>query len=153
MLPKSTDNETLIPLLPFGETLRPLILASSLKGTDLKFVLQRRGIFVGSHRNDVVVPILTSILLSPQEFEILKNRQRLKDNAPKTSDAKVEWGSTKTIAQAVPDEFENFVRNLVSEDESYSLTNCTVTTINSDNVIVDCTIERLDCSSSQSEIG
>ena len=62
----------------------------------------------------------------------------------KISDARVDWSSEKTIVQAIPVELENFVRNLVDDDESYRLTNCSVKTIDPDNVVVDCVIERLD---------
>lgn len=144
MLPENQNREHLVPLLPFGETLRPLILASSLKGEDLRFVLQKRGIFVRSARKDNTIPILTSIILSPREFDILKNRQQLKESTPKTSDAKTTWGSNKTVVQAMPDECERFIQGLVGENLPYRLANCSVQTVTSDQVVVDCSIERQD---------
>ncbi len=37
------ETKEQILLLPFGETLLPLIRASSLEGIDLKYLLQKRG--------------------------------------------------------------------------------------------------------------
>ncbi|NUM47284.1 MAG: hypothetical protein HUU38_21500 [Anaerolineales bacterium] len=144
MLPENLDKETLVPLLPFGETLRPLILSSSLRGTDLRFLLQKRGVFVKSLRNSDTVPILMSILLSPLEFEILKNRQNLKESTPKTSDAKINWVSDKTVIQALPDDTEQLIKNLMEENSSYRLTSCSVQNIDSNKVVIDYSIERLD---------
>jgi len=60
------------------------------------------------------------------------------------SDAKVDWASDKTVVQAIPDDLEHFVRDLVDDDESYKLKDCSVQTTDSDHVVVNCVIERLD---------
>jgi len=138
------EKETQVPLLPFGETLRPLILTSSLSDTDIKFVLQKRGIFVKDRRKGNTIPKLTSILLSPREFDILKNRQQFKESAIKTSDAKTNWNSEKTIVQAFPEECEHLANTLIDEASSYELTQCAVQHGHANEVIVNCSIKRRD---------
>lgn len=137
-----TDIE--VPLLPFGETLRPLLLASSLSGSDLKFVLQRRGIFVKDVRRESTIPNLTSILLSPREFDILKNRQHFKESTVKVSDAKTTWNSEKTLLDALPEECVPFVQQLVDESSPYQLTDCKVQVNNQNEVVFNCSIKRQD---------
>ncbi len=77
--PFEQTNEELNALLPYGESIRPLLTSSNLSDYDLKFLLQKRGIFIRNHQRNVTVPQIASIILSPKEFEILKNRQYQKE--------------------------------------------------------------------------
>lgn len=61
--------------LPHGLQLKSLLVGSLLTDSDLKRFLNDRGIFVGSSDKDVTVPILTTLLLTPNEFEKLKINQ------------------------------------------------------------------------------
>jgi 1,2-phenylacetyl-CoA epoxidase PaaB subunit len=139
------ETKEQILLLPFGETLRPLISASSLECTDLKDVLQRRGIFVKKSDKRNIVPVLTSILLSPREFDFLRNKQDFKENRIKTSDAKATWNvQTKTVVQAIPEDIEKFAKKL-EDDSSYKLINCVLHRDTEGNeVVIKCNIERTD---------
>jgi hypothetical protein len=137
-------KENLVPLLPYGETLRPLIRASNLTGNDLRLLLQKRGIFTKTASKEQTIPILTSILLSPLEFFILRDSQTFKESTVKVSDAKTNWSCDKTIVQAIPDEYEGFIRGLVSDNSAYQLTHCDVNLIHPDEVVVSCSIERHD---------
>lgn len=138
------DKESKIPLLPFGETLRPLLRAGSLSDNDLKFMLQRRGVFVKDAHKSKTIPKLTSFLLSPREFELLRDRQQFKENTIKTSDAKTTWSSEKTVVQAMPDECQPFVEELIDESSSYQLTKCKLQNVHSDEVVINLAIERQD---------
>ncbi len=138
------EKETQVPLLPFGEMLRSLISASSLNEQDLKFVLQNRGIFIKDHRKNNTIPKLTTILLSPREFNILKNRQQFKESTIKTLGRTANWNSTKTIVQTLPDECENFAKNLIDENSSYELKDCRVQYSHPNEVVFFCIIKRND---------
>jgi len=139
------ETKEQILLLPFGETLRPLISASNLEGTDLNEVLQRRGIFLKKSDKRNLVPVLTSILLSPREFDILRNKQDFKENRIKTSDAKATWNDqTKTLMQAIPEEIEKFAKKL-EDDPSYKLCDCIQHSNREGNeVVIKFVIERID---------
>lgn len=137
-----TENE--VPLLPFGEPLRLLIMGSSLNSTDLKFVLNKRGIYMKDGRRETTIPCLANILLSPREFDILKNKQQFRESTVKVSDALTAWESEQTIQQALPDEVEPFVKSLVTENSSYQLQDCSVQIISADEVTVNCSIKKQD---------
>jgi hypothetical protein len=120
------EKKEQILLLPFGETLRPLISSSSLEGIDLKELLQKRGIFVQKSEKRNLIPILTSLLLSPREFDLLINKQDFKENRIKTSDARALWiEPQKTVVQAIPEDIEKFAKKL-EDDSSYKLMNCSL---------------------------
>lgn len=137
-----TENE--VPLLPFGEPLRLLVVGSSLSGADLRFVLNKRGIYVKDGRRESTIPNLANILLSPREFDILKNKQQFRESTVKVSDALTAWDSDKTIQQALPDEVESFVQQLVTENLPYQLTKCTLQINNANEVIVNCSVKKQD---------
>lgn len=75
-------------MLPYGDQMRQLLTQSYINKQDLQTLLSRRGIIVHkSLSKDELIPYLTTTLISPSEFEYLRNRQRSKSNAERiTSD-------------------------------------------------------------------
>lgn len=140
----SNETENEVPLLPFGEPLRLLLNGSNLNANDLKFVLNKRGIYVKDGRRETTIPNLANVLLSPREFDILKNKQQFRESTVKVSDALTAWDSDKTIQQALPDEVEPFVKNLVAENSSYQLQDCSVQIISANEVTVNCSVKKQD---------
>ena len=107
-------------LLPYGEGLKPLLTASSLSEHDLKFLLQKRGIFVKSQQRNITVPQIASLLLSPKEFEILKNRQHQKESNIKRSTSQSEWcGGDIKLDCVLTNHIENFIKQLSEENSTY----------------------------------
>jgi hypothetical protein len=142
----NNQTENNVPLLPFGEPLRLLLLGSSLNPSDLKFMLNRRGIYIKDGRKESTIPTLANILLSPREFDILKNKQQFRESTIKVSDALTAWDtdSDKTIQQALPDEIEPFIRNLITENSSYQLTDCGLQINDADEVTINFSIKKQD---------
>lgn len=141
---ENQQSENEVPLLPFGEPLRLLVAGSSLSGADLRFVLNKRGIYIKDGRRENTIPNLANILLSPREFDILKNKQQFRESTVKVSDALTAWDSEKTIQQALPDEVEPFVRQLVNENSPYQLTDCTLQINSANEITVNCSVKRQD---------
>ena len=81
------DDEVLGALLPHGASLRPLLLASNINDADLKVLLNRRGVYPKLIQPDATVPLLCSILLSPKELDILRNRITEREVSLKASTA------------------------------------------------------------------
>lgn len=67
-------------LLPYGDTLRPLLQASNMTDSDLKKILAKRGIYINSLDRNISIPLLTTCILSPSEFEQLREKQRTKED-------------------------------------------------------------------------
>ncbi len=64
-----------------------------------------KGVFVNNSDEDSTFPILTTSLLSPNEFEFLKERLQSKEDREKTITRTLDWQSTKTLIAAIPDNF------------------------------------------------
>ncbi len=139
------QDENDVPRLPFGESLRLLILGSNLSAADFRFVLNKRGIYIKDGRKENTIPHLANILLSPREFDILKNKHQFRESTVKVSDAKSEWNAPdKTIQQALPDEIAPFIQELIPENSPYQLTECNLQINDADDVIVNFTVKRQD---------
>jgi hypothetical protein len=138
-------NPELSSLLPFGDGIKPLLVASSLSEYDLKFLLQKRGVFVKSSQRNSTVPHLASMLLSPNEFETLRNRQHQKESNIKRTTAQSEWvGRNISVADVLSDKLDTIIKNLSQEDSSYSIKNHNITYLSNDKILIEGEIERRD---------
>ncbi|CAC9602312.1 hypothetical protein [uncultured Gammaproteobacteria bacterium] len=70
-------------ILPYGEQLRSLLDTSLITESELKNVLQEKGIYVCNSKKEHTIPILASFLLSPKEFNTLKEHQKTKEDKEK----------------------------------------------------------------------
>jgi hypothetical protein len=98
-------QENINRFLPFGESLRAILQHDSIKDRERRQLLRMKGIFVNSSDEESTFPILLTSLLSPNEFEFLKDRLQAKEDRDKTITRTLEWETTKTLISAIPDNF------------------------------------------------
>lgn len=132
--------------LPFGELIRGFANQSCISKGDLKRALRERGIFLGQNEREKLVPCISSILLSPSEFDSLRESQNTREDNPKKSSSRIEWASDNKFVSVIPgnidckelikDEFVNYKLiqspEIVFDDK------------NSDKFRIDFEIERED---------
>ncbi|MBC1290846.1 GapS4b family protein [Listeria booriae] len=71
-------------LLPSGDSLRTLIASSShLTDSNLKNLLSQKGIYINPSERSKTVPLILMSLLSPAEFEYLREKQKDKESSIK----------------------------------------------------------------------
>ncbi|RYE22127.1 MAG: hypothetical protein EOP45_08675 [Sphingobacteriaceae bacterium] len=132
-------------LLPYGEGLKPLLTASNLSEYDLKFLLQKRGVFVKSHQRNATVPQIASLLLSPKEFEVLRNRQHQKESNIKRSTSQSEWcGGDIKLDYILSNHIDSFIKKLSEEHSTYSLYKYNIAYDSSNKIIITGEIQRND---------
>lgn len=71
--------------IPSGEMIRDLANQTYISEADIKTILRRRGIFTPNNQKERTVAILSCLLLSPSEFEILIERQTIKEDTLKSA--------------------------------------------------------------------
>jgi len=91
---QTIDNGT---TLPYGEQLRSLLSHSVISPNELKNILRDKGIFVCDPVKENTIPILTSMLLSPNEFDILKDKQKTKEDKEKRHSSKFKTEKKVTV--------------------------------------------------------
>jgi len=69
--------------LPYGEFLRSLLIQPTIKDYNLKKLLVQKGIYTSSQKKEYSIPILTSLILSPKEYSILREYQKTEEDREK----------------------------------------------------------------------
>lgn len=88
-------QENINRFLPFGESLRAILQHDSIKDRERRQLLRMKGIFVNSSDEESTFPNLLTSLLSPTEFEFLKDRLQAKEDRDKTITRTLEWETPK----------------------------------------------------------
>lgn len=99
--------------LPFGVALREVLVHPSLSGTNLKYLLRQRGIFIETNDDEDTFPLLTSTILSPLEFEFIKEKLKSKEDFSKIKTRNIEWTSNETLLKAIPDKIN--LKEIISD--------------------------------------
>ena len=98
-------NDNINRFLPYGESLRAILQHPSIKDTERKQLLRMKGVFVNNADEDSTFPILITSLLSPVEFDFLKEKLQSKEDREKTITRTLDWESKSTLIAAIPDNF------------------------------------------------
>lgn len=134
--------------LPFGEMLRGFVEQPFVTKSDVSDVLRSRGVFVNPNDKKETIPWLMNMLLSPDEFDRLRESQKTKEDNPKINTQTIPWASDDSLIDSVPDNFDiNAVLDL--EFSNFSVVgspNFVPLEDDSDHVILDFEIERRDYS-------
>lgn len=70
-------------ILPVGDDLRSMLNKTIISDSDLHIILKEKGIYTSSNSRESTVPIYSSIIISPSEFEKLKEKQKTKEEKEK----------------------------------------------------------------------
>ncbi|MBD2652773.1 hypothetical protein H6G45_04525 [Synechocystis sp. FACHB-383] len=97
------EPEDIDQILPFGELLRGFMEQSFVGNGDLKNILRNRGIFTNNTEKHYTIPILSSTILSPSEFDYLRECQNSKEDNPKIITQTIEWKSKETLFDSAPE--------------------------------------------------
>lgn len=106
--------------IPFGVTLQDVLRHPTLTDSKLKQLLKVRGIFLEDSRDEETYPLLLSTILSPIEFEFIKQNLKSKEDNPKITSRPLEWHNTEDLIKVIPDKI-NLKEILAEEDSHYKI--------------------------------
>ena len=107
-------------LLPYGEKLKPLLNSNTMQSSELKSILNERGIFVTDNNKEKTIPIITKVLLTPKEFERIIETQKTKDEMIKRKTRSIKCNTEKKLADILNEEIQEEELNL-PEYKSYNM--------------------------------
>lgn len=99
IIPNEKIDEPLIDtglILPYGEHLRGLLQNSLITESQLRTLLREKGIYFCESIKEKMVPVLSSLLLSPKEFDLLKEHQKTKEDKEKRHESRFKTESEVT---------------------------------------------------------
>jgi hypothetical protein len=136
--------------LPYGEMLRGFLEQPFLSKSDLSSLLRSRGIFVNRNEKIDTIPWITNLLISPLEFDNLREAQNTKEDSPKVNTQTIRWSSSSALIDCVPDKFDlNSVLDLeFSNFKVVGSPNFIPVNGNSEHLLLEFKIERNDYSKS-----
>lgn len=98
--------------LPYGESIRGFANQRFVPATDINKVLRNRGIFVFNKDKDYTVPLLQTLVLSPKEFDELRDAYISKEDNYKTISREIEWndGIDLSLSNNMAIELDSFIK-------------------------------------------
>src|SRR5690606_19171848 len=135
--------------LPYGELIRGFANQSYLSKSDLKKSLRKRGIFFTNSEKETLVPCISTLLLSPAEFDDLRECQNTREDNVKKNTSRLEWNSDKSIIDTLTDlSFQNIIPDDGINFWFNSEPNISVLDKNQNTIAIDYEIERHDLNKS-----
>lgn len=115
------SHENIDQMLPQGELLRGFTAQNSISRGELKKVLRSRGVFFKSNEKEEIVPCIATLLLSPSEFEVLKDCQNTREDNLKKSTSRLKLETDLSLLDSRPE--PTIFQDAVGSDYvNYSLT-------------------------------
>ncbi len=92
--------------LPHGEMLRVLLEQSFISPGDIKDLLRHRGVFSDKNEKKDTIPLLLPTVLTPNEFDFLRENQSTREDNPKVNTQVIEWQSESSLLESIPEKLD-----------------------------------------------
>ena len=85
------DHKDIKYFIPFGEAIRGFVNQQFISAAEINRALRKRGIFVLNQGKDYTTPLLQTLLLSPREFDEIRDAYRYREDSIKTVSREIVW--------------------------------------------------------------
>ena len=89
--------------LPNGEILRTMLVKPELTDYNLKAVIKSKGIFLSKYTKEDTIPPLMRSLLSPKEYDEIRDLQKFKTERVKYRTTQIPWQGSKNVLSNLPE--------------------------------------------------
>ncbi|MBC8617140.1 hypothetical protein H8788_05275 [Parabacteroides faecis] len=93
----NTKHNDINKIIPYGESLRGFVNQKFISQSELHRILKERGIFTLNSEKDFIVPILQTLLLSPKEFDKIRDAFTAKEDNEKKISRDINFVSDKQL--------------------------------------------------------
>lgn len=93
----NVEHKDIDKFIPYGEMLRGYANQNIISNAEIHRILKERGIFTLNQEKEYTVPILQILLLSPKEFEEVRNSFSKKEDNEKAFSREINWAITNNI--------------------------------------------------------
>lgn len=93
----NTEHKDIQKILPYGEQLRGFANQKYITAAELNKILRERGIFSLTSEKDFTVPLLQTLLLSPREFDKIREAFSTREDNRKANSSDINWASNVQI--------------------------------------------------------
>ena len=93
----NSEHKDIQKILPYGEQLRGFANQKFISQAELYRILKERGVFALNSEKDFIVPLLQTLLLSPKEFDKIREAFSTKEDNKKISSRDIKWNNNIQI--------------------------------------------------------
>ena len=106
------DHKDIKYFIPFGEAIRGFANQQFISAAEINRILRNRGIFTLNTDKDYTLPILQTLLLSPNEFDEIREAYRYREDNYKTISREISWGGKSDLSQTnnIPIEIDDVIK-------------------------------------------
>jgi hypothetical protein len=94
------EHKDIQKILPYGEQLRGFANQKYISQAELSRILKERGIYALNAEKDFTVPLLQTLLLSPKEFDKVREAFSTKEDNKKVISRDIQWKNNSQIYSA-----------------------------------------------------
>ena len=91
------EHKDIQKILPYGEQLRGFANQKYISQSELSRILKERGIYALNADKDFTVPLLQTLLLSPKEFDKIREAFSTKEDNKKVISRDIQWANNSQI--------------------------------------------------------
>jgi len=121
-------------ILPYGDDLRNLLNRTNISAPELYAKLKEKGIYTYSNNREETIPILSSLIITPSEYDFLKEKQKTKEDKEKKRSSTIKCViKNKILIEILPKinfndilntryenyEFQNITPNFIKIDDNH----------------------------------
>lgn len=93
----NVEHKDIDKFIPYGEMLRGYANQNIISNAEIHRILKERGVFTLNQEKEYTVPILQTLLLSPIEFEEVRNSFSKKEDNEKAFSREINWTTNNNI--------------------------------------------------------
>lgn len=128
---------------PNYDELRNILNSTNISDTDFFAILKNKGIYTNSNNREDTIPIFSSLIISPSEYDFLKDKQKTKEDKEKKRSSTIECDlKGKKLMEILPK--INFEKIIDTKYMNYNFTKKTINfrKINDKHVVLEYKINR-----------
>lgn len=109
----NTEHKDIQKIVPYGEQIRGFANQKFISDSELNRILRERGVFSLSNDKDFMVPLLQTLLLSPSEFDKIRDAFSTKEDNPKVFSRTIQWCKDIKVhsSDTLLIDVDNFIRS------------------------------------------
>lgn len=144
------DHKYIKHFIPFGESIRGFANQQFVSAAEISRILKGRGVFAFNQDKEYTIPILQTLLLSPREFDELRECYRYREDRYKTISREIRWEKDVTLSKVnnIQIDLEGYIRRHMPNCELMQPIRFSEYEGNANHIISEFTIQRHDVNKS-----
>ena len=142
----NTNHRDINKIVPYGDNLNGLLNQKYITQSEINRILRERGIFAFNTEKDYTVPLMQNLLLSPVEFDKIREVLNTKEDNKKISSSRINFKSNITLfaPELMSVDIQDYIQKQMPTCKLKNTISFKPQASNNNHLIAEFTIERND---------